>query len=437
MNTPRHDQWVAAAQSIALSADEKSSIRLRLRSYIAAHPPVARGFGRFFPDFSQHVIAFKRTLAGFSALSLCAAGVSYAAESALPDDVLYPFKVGINENVRASFTFSEEARAQWELRRVERRLGEAAALAAKGRLSPQLSAVLEQQLHRHTAALRGEFDHLSRGGNGAVVVALRADLESTLSAHEFVLTDLSAEGQQGTATEDFLARVRDEATVTIRERSMADPVLGQEGGIAVQSATDRSIRAAERVIRDARLVMVRQGGASGRGPALRLTTAEKLLQDARDWSAAGLHEESFTLSQSALRLAQQAALLLTISPQPSRQDAISSTGPAPPEEREHRRAINAATRRVNVLRSLVRQRRRSGPLTTTEKEADVRLQEAGRALRQVGKDGNASHPSDVLLKEAESLTDDAKQSIDIMMNAKVRVKVEADGEAPNMKKTLP
>ena len=58
------------------------------------------------------------------ALMFGGGGISYAAEGAVPGDALYPIKVSVNEEVRDLVAFSPEAKADWETRRLERRLAE-------------------------------------------------------------------------------------------------------------------------------------------------------------------------------------------------------------------------------------------------------------------------------------------------------------------------
>lgn len=64
-------------------------------------------------------------------------GVSVVADSSLPGDVLYPIKIGVNENVASFLAMTSEAEARWAVRRAERRLEEAADLQAQNRLDTE------------------------------------------------------------------------------------------------------------------------------------------------------------------------------------------------------------------------------------------------------------------------------------------------------------
>ncbi len=69
-------------------------------------------------------------------------GAAYAAEGALPGDLLYPVKVNINEPVRSALAFSDESKADVHAALAVRRMQEAETLAADGQLTVAAKAEL-------------------------------------------------------------------------------------------------------------------------------------------------------------------------------------------------------------------------------------------------------------------------------------------------------
>jgi hypothetical protein len=79
-------------------------------------------------------------------LMLAGGGVAFAAEATLPGDKLYPVKVELTEPLRDSLAFSVSAKAYLEELKIERRLKEAAKLAAQGRLTDSVNAQIQKRI---------------------------------------------------------------------------------------------------------------------------------------------------------------------------------------------------------------------------------------------------------------------------------------------------
>ena len=98
-----------AADEVSLTEAESVRMRSTLRSYMDMHPihvPLrARPTPSWYDIFAHPALAFVAVCAILGS----SAGVSYAAESSLPGDVLYPLKVAINEP-RAAMTPERTAR---------------------------------------------------------------------------------------------------------------------------------------------------------------------------------------------------------------------------------------------------------------------------------------------------------------------------------------
>ncbi|HYF10301.1 MAG TPA: DUF5667 domain-containing protein [Candidatus Paceibacterota bacterium] len=132
-----------------LTASEKSAMFARLEAHMKAHPRVKAPS----PYLTQSPYAFllsRTVLVPFLFMLLVIGGASaYAAEGALPGDLLYPIKVSVTEPVREVLAFSAEAKAAWHAEAVGRRLREAETLALRGELSAARSAEIEAEFDRH------------------------------------------------------------------------------------------------------------------------------------------------------------------------------------------------------------------------------------------------------------------------------------------------
>jgi len=157
----------AAAKLITLDAEDRASIKSALLLHIKAHPitpnhamhasqgspltsPVARdgspnpyngaghggthaqtsAFSVFFNFNSKHF-----TLAAVGLLFVTGTVTAFAAQRALPGDLLYPIKIHIVENANAIAMLTPETSAAWSIDRLEHRIQEARDISSDSSLS--------------------------------------------------------------------------------------------------------------------------------------------------------------------------------------------------------------------------------------------------------------------------------------------------------------
>lgn len=199
MEDQQLENFFADARKTALTAVEKSDVRARLAAYMALTPrravtaTIVAARGRWFDAFALHKSA--AVVALVVAVSLSATGVSYAAESALPGDVLYAVKVGVNEEVVAAFARNEERKAEWEAERAARRLAEAERLAERGRLDESRRVELESRYAAHVNRAQEKIEKLrgmqDDGPGHAAEVEVR--LTGAIAAHERIIAAIASQ----------------------------------------------------------------------------------------------------------------------------------------------------------------------------------------------------------------------------------------------------
>jgi hypothetical protein len=109
-------------------------------------------------------------------------GASVAANSSLPGDALYPFKIGVNEKVESALSFSDEARAEENLEAIAERRSEAEKLRAEGKLDAKAEASLNANIDAHAAAFANALAKVKANGSAQAVANLEAKLQAALDA---------------------------------------------------------------------------------------------------------------------------------------------------------------------------------------------------------------------------------------------------------------
>lgn len=214
------EQLHTIGQSVRLSADERVVMREKIVRYMEMKPvrriqqggnTQASFLSRWFTrDMFTHVARSRLVPASLAALLIIStsAGVSYAAESALPGDTLYQVKVGVNEPVVSAMMFSEQARIAWLSELAERRLEEASMLTVQGRLDAAKSQEVALRFAEHTTALKQQTQELEKSDPAAAAQA-SADTATTLTAHEAILARLAVDKDAPTPqTTDLVGQVR-------------------------------------------------------------------------------------------------------------------------------------------------------------------------------------------------------------------------------------
>ncbi|PIR82346.1 hypothetical protein COU20_02890 [Candidatus Kaiserbacteria bacterium CG10_big_fil_rev_8_21_14_0_10_59_10] len=234
-----------AAREPSLSAKERERMAYTLTEYMR-HKPLSHTSAIFQEEPHREARAYawipslKRPAAVLSILGLFAlsGGVSYAAEEALPGDLLYAVKTGVNEPIRGALALSSSAAALWQMRLVERRIEEAAALAAAGRLNEETGTTLRANLERHAIAAAALLESASNDDAFAAEASLR--FEARLAEHEALLSQLSE--RDGEALSAVLASVLGAREHASRMRASA----GERAALSVELGNETALNSMRR-----------------------------------------------------------------------------------------------------------------------------------------------------------------------------------------------
>jgi len=192
-------QILEKTKLVKLNQQEKMEIRKALLNFMKIQPVRARGILRPILQersiLTKIILTLKKPMPVIAIILIIAlvggGSASVAAQQALPQDILYPIKININEKVRSALAFSPEAKAEIEVELAEKRVEEAEQLAAEGRLTKAAQAQVEQNFDRHAAKIKEKIEQFSAQGKAEKALELASNLEASLKAHEQILNQLS------------------------------------------------------------------------------------------------------------------------------------------------------------------------------------------------------------------------------------------------------
>ncbi len=159
------------AQKTRLKAIEREAIRDRILSYMEYHPlkkeklslnlgnsSTGTESGRNFIYIPFNSIWVK--LGSATLALILVIGVPLLAERAVPGDMLYLVKTGVNEGIRGQLASSPYEKVQLETRLIERRIAEARLLASEGKLTHEVETQIAETVKGHADAVQSGLAEL-------------------------------------------------------------------------------------------------------------------------------------------------------------------------------------------------------------------------------------------------------------------------------------
>ncbi len=235
-------------------------------------------------------------------------GISFAAENAVPGDVLYPVKISVNEAVMAKLAFSIEEQARLEAKHAMRRLSEAERLAADLRLDAESNAQLQQAFQGHADRVRKNMSLLAASQDTAVASDIGNDFEATLEAHAAVMQRLADSRQERRPIAALLKEVEHAKQETERSRVTVEIAMSTIPTNERQASAEDSLASAASRLVSMRAALERKTNDDSE-PHDKLALADSMLTEARGKIDEGSYADGFGLVRRSMRNAEEARLL--------------------------------------------------------------------------------------------------------------------------------
>lgn len=127
-------------------------------------------------------------------VSIIGGTLSFTASSALPGDLLYTYKIDINENVAGLVAYSDDSKVRWNFFTLEERLKEARKLALIDRLDVLAQTQVISNISLHVGNILAQSSKLQAMGSLNEASLLSQQLSQTLTIEIKKVADTSALG---------------------------------------------------------------------------------------------------------------------------------------------------------------------------------------------------------------------------------------------------
>lgn len=246
--------------AFSLTENERALMRARLLEIARAPRPAVSVF-----TFIFHM----RVAALALILIVSTTSVSFAAGGALPGEVLYGVKLGVNERIEFALAPSHEAKATVAVRHAEERIREAEVLAAEGKLDEDEAVAAAKLVEENVQKASENTLALLDEGETSAAKSIHARLDATLSAHTELL-DAQAENLD----EDSANRVRMLSFAVTQTAQQANERDAEDAGI--EETDDEQVRAYARATYNRAESRIKELGKRIEENGIALETASEL-----------------------------------------------------------------------------------------------------------------------------------------------------------------
>lgn len=311
------EKFIKRAKSVKLQEEERALMKTELLAFIErqgkakqvmAVPP--QSLASYYAKFLLRPIPLMVIF-----LLLISTGTSFAAQNALPGDILYPVKIHVDETVQSWLAVTPDAQARLQARLAATRLKEAETLAAEGKLDEDTSLMLQDNFANHSQQFKESLNTLKTNDIAAAADA-SSDFETSLMAHGKILNKLSQDNTKlYSALTPLVSNVQSNSSSTTKTREELELDISENSQKTVQSDVQVKMYESQNSLNEA----VKLFNSSR--PGLNATTtaqiqdyfnqAQAMIQNGVVQLGNGGYGTAFVNFANAERIAQQIKILLS------------------------------------------------------------------------------------------------------------------------------
>ena len=329
------DKIITEAKKVSLTQSEKRSILSTVNSYIKENP-IRGASGKIVSPYnkvtnrnpvilikSDWLALFKisklnqrKLLPAFIIIMLVLSGAttSFAANSALPGDSLYPIKVNVNEKVKVLLAVGTSANAKVAVSIAGERLKEVEKLAVKGKISPETKKEIKKNFIENATKVKTLVADLEAKGEATDAATINSEFESSLDAHNSILSEISnKDGENKEKVDEINSEVGAYLKDSVEVRTGQENKVITSPEAEVKASADDSLKSATNKVADVETYIENKKDLSDEVKLKatdQLKVAKDLIVSGQTKLEAGSSGEAYVTLQKASRKAKDLKLVL-------------------------------------------------------------------------------------------------------------------------------
>ena len=331
-------QLKSVSRSVRLEKEQKAVIRENLMAFMRTHEVVPDTSIRLVSAqymFMRRYVWSAPVMAAILIIALGGLGMSAAAQSSVPGQLLYPVKIQVREKVETFLALSPKALAEVESEHAQERLQEATELAAAGHLKSDVAADLENRFEGHVRSVNAQLVQLEANGNTHAAEEVSSGLEASLRAHKDVFAKIQSQSGFNVQVVPLQLQVLSALDDVNKVHKVLEIKAAQEANAQKdnQAMARRKIDTAQRMIVSTQFFLERKKLKLG---AQATVKAERQLKIARELAAeaevrfkAGNFRDSFVFSSKARKATEESRALIDTQSRLNDETGVSFSTAAP------------------------------------------------------------------------------------------------------------
>ncbi|MEK7582884.1 MAG: DUF5667 domain-containing protein [Patescibacteria group bacterium] len=294
----------------------QASTKRILVAYMDAHPKMRRASGISW-YYSKFFIKTASVLAVVVLMAVGVTGVTLAAQTSIPGDALYAWKVGV-ENFESVFIVGTQSRVEFEVERTTKRLHEVTELAVRKPADTDLSHEAHVRLQAQVKVTAEEIAKVA-SENPQKALDAAVTLQSTLQAHKDILDQLAPKVVDSTKPQiqnalDAIGETTDQVEVKIQDlrTKTQDDIVAAHATEAIQTDAKAKLEEVQKAIDEAwdQISALAEGQTVRDEAEARIDAAQNALSDAQDAYAKAEYADTLIALQSSARLLSETSALI-------------------------------------------------------------------------------------------------------------------------------
>ena len=182
-NNKQFENLIRNLRAIKMAEHQKDSIRNELLLFVDTYKPVQSPYAQVF------LWARRGIAVALAVLMITGSVTKSASADALPGERLYTVKI-MHENITAASKNTPEKKADFEIKRAEKRIQEATQLAQKQKLAVEEETAIIKSVKKHTTAAREKITEI-QDTDKEKALELNKELKTTLKVNGDALKKVS------------------------------------------------------------------------------------------------------------------------------------------------------------------------------------------------------------------------------------------------------
>ena len=303
---------------VFLTKEEKNEGLYNIKAFIKENPikldhknhrVISATFTSLFLN-NRHILKYT-SIASVVLIAIGLSGVSLAANSSLPGDIFYPFKIGVNERVLGFVQFSDEAKAQYNANLAELRLQEFEKIVVDEKVNESVKKKFNELLDEHIEKIQDSSLNIKAKKGIGLSAQIDSELEASLNAHKKILDKLSLNENSGSTKEikSFIPSVEDKIKSIKKYRENNEGDLSKETSEKMKKVAEDKLHLAKIKVEEVgKFVEKKEDDISKdafNNAKENLKNAEELISQGSGELESKNYDKAFASFQKSIRISQE------------------------------------------------------------------------------------------------------------------------------------